>query len=216
MAMTTGSEFDEPTTQDPGVPPRPPQGDAGGEGARTTRRRRPLVIVGSILAGLVLVAILAGVLLGVTHSSYYIPSRSMAPTLEPGDRILVDEASDASRGDIVVVQNPDGPTAGRVPTIVKRVIGLPGETVVIDQDQVIIDGHPLSEPYLADGTVTQSIGPHGCPPSDPCVIPEGDMWLMGDNRGDSKDSRYFGPVPESTIKGRADFRYWPVDRVGSL
>ena len=48
------------------------------------------------------------------------------------------------------------------------------------------------------------------------MIPDGDVWLMGDNRGDSKDSRYFGPVPESTIKGRADFRYWPPSRAGSL
>ena len=110
-----------------------------------------------------------------------------------------------SRGDIVVAHNPDASNTG-VSSIVKRVIGLPGETVTIDDDHVIIDGHVLIEPYLEEGMPTLAVGPHPCVPSDPCVIPDGQVWLMGDNRTDSKDSRYFGPVPQSDIVGRADFR----------
>ena len=81
---------------------------------------------------------------------------------------------------------------------------------------MIIDGHVLIEPYLEEGMPTLAVGPHPCVPSDPCVIPDGQVWLMGDNRTDSKDSRYFGPVPRSDIVGRADFRYWPLSRTGSL
>ena len=98
-------------------------------------------------------------IVGVTHSSYYIPSTSMAPTLEPGDRILVDKGTDVSRGDIVVAHNPDVSNTG-VSSIVKRVIGLPGETVTIDDDHVIIDGHVLIEPYLEEGMPTLAVGPH--------------------------------------------------------
>jgi signal peptidase I len=207
--MTGGAELGEWSAQDLQIPP-----DAQ-KAKKMSASKRALLIVGAILGGLLLVAFLGGFVLGMTHSSYYIPSKSMAPALEPGDRLFVDKGTDVSRGDIVVVHNPDASTQG-VSSIVKRVIGLPGETVTIADDHVVIDGRVLNEPYLAEGTSTQAIGPHPCSPSDPCVIPDGDVWLMGDNRTDSKDSRYFGPVAQASVIGRADYRYWPLSRAGSL
>jgi len=205
--MTDGAGFGEGSAQDLRV--QPDKVNATGKGSR-----RALLIVGSILGALVLLAFLGGVLLGITHTSYYIPSKAMAPSLQPGDRILVDKGTGASRGDIVVAHNPDG--APGIPTIVKRVIGLPGETVTIQDNHVVIDGHVVDEPYLAEGTVTEAIGPNGCQPSDPCVIPDDAVWLLGDNRSDSKDSRYWGAVPTSSIIGRADVLFWPLSRAGSL
>ena len=163
--------------------------------------------------------LLAALSLVTAVKGYYIPSRSMEPALEPGDRILVDsdehDVTTIDRGDIVVVTAPKGETFG-VTTLVKRVIGLPDETVTIDGGHVLIDGHVLDEPYLAPDVPTLGVGSHPCPPSDPCHIPDDAVWLMGDNRTDSKDSRFFGPVAESTIVGRAFARYWPLGRIGSL
>jgi signal peptidase I len=170
-----------------------------------------LVIVGAVAVALAIKV--------TSIQAFYIPSKSMVPTLEVGDRVLVNKWSyrvhDVNRGDIVVFERPDGETSN-IKDLIKRVIALPGETVTIDDNHVLIDGHVLDEPYLPQGTLTQSVGTYPCPPTDPCKIPEGDVWFMGDNRTDSKDSRYFGPVPESKIVGRAFFRLWPLDRIGAL
>jgi signal peptidase I len=88
------------------------------------------------------------------------------------------------------------------------VIGLPGETVQGRDGRVYIDGLVLVEPYLPSGTVTTSFGP--------VTVPRGDLWVMGDNRGDSIDSRSFGPLPAKTVIGRAIWRVWPVWRPAFL
>jgi signal peptidase I len=185
------------------------------EGGRTGLRRA-LVVTGAVLGALVVLAFLSGLLVATKMSGYWIPSAAMSPTLQPGDRVLVskraDRGSDVARGDIVVFPDPGG-TALKV---VKRVVGLPGETVSFDGGRLLIDGSPVDEPYLATGTTTEVAGPNPCPASDPCAVPAGQVWVMGDNRSNSKDSRWFGPVPQSTIIGRVDFRYWPAGRVGTL
>jgi signal peptidase I len=124
-----------------------------------------------------------------------------------GDRILVDKLSyhlhDVHRGDIVVFGKPPGEDAGpNVKDLVKRVIGLPGDTVSSVAGQVDINGTPLKEPWLVKGTVTTGIQEQKIPP--------GEYWVMGDNRSDSQDSRFFGPIPKSLIVGRVVMKIWPV------
>jgi signal peptidase I len=92
--------------------------------------------------------------------------------------------------------------------LIKRVIGLPGETVEGSHGVVYINGERLVEPYLPEGTETSSFGP--------VVIPPGDVWVMGDNRSDSSDSRVFGAIPRSTIVGRAIWRVWPLNHISFL
>jgi signal peptidase I len=154
--------------------------------------------------------------------TFYIPSGSMEPTLKLGDRILVDKLSyhlhGVGRGDIVVFATPplEPPIPG-VQDLVKRVIGLPGETISFVYGQVRINGKPLHEPWLPRGTVTTYTTPQipGCSPAaQGCKIPRNEYFVMGDNRGDSQDSRYFGPIPSSLIVGRVFLRIYPINHIG--
>ena len=151
--------------------------------------------------------------------AFRIPSDSMTPTLQKGDRVLVNKWSyrlhDVHRGDIVVFDKPNDPSLTE-DHLIKRVIGLPNETVTIDGGHVIIDGRILNEPYLPEGTSTMAVGTHPCDPANPCHIPDDQVWVMGDNRTFSHDSRYFGPIPQSLIVGRAFVLLWPPSRLGSL
>ncbi len=141
--------------------------------------------------------------------TYFIPSPSMEPTLLVGDRILVNKLSyhlhGVSRGDIVVFATP--PKEKSDPTIkdlVKRVIGLPGDTISSSGGRVYINGRPLPEPFLPPGTVTTGIATQRIPPNE--------YFVMGDNRSDSQDSRFFGPISRSLIVGRVVVRIWPFSR----
>ena len=99
--------------------------------------------------------------------------------------------------------------------LVKRVIGLPGQTVSLSGGHVLINGKLLAQPWLPPAVRTQTYpGPSFQPYSlhHPYVVPQGDVYVMGDNRPDSCDSRYWGPVPESTIVGKVDVRIWPLSR----
>jgi signal peptidase I len=140
--------------------------------------------------------------------TFYIPSQSMEPTLMVGDRILVDKLSyhlhSVHRGDIVVFGRPPGESAG-VKDLVKRVIGLPGDVISSAGGHVLIDGKPLSEPWLARGVVTTDITPQ--------TIKANYYFVMGDNRTDSQDSRFFGPIPGSLIVGHVVMRIWPLSAV---
>jgi len=130
----------------------------------------------------------------------------MEPTLLVGDRILVDKLSyhlhDVHRGDIVVFGKPPGENDPDVSDLVKRVIGLPGETISSQGGRVDINGKPLNEPWLPRGTVTTGI--------ETMTIPANEYFVMGDNRSDSQDSRFFGPIPRSLIVGRVVLRIWPL------
>ncbi len=142
--------------------------------------------------------------------SYIIPSPSMEPTLMIGDRILVDKLSyhlhDVGRGDIVVFAKPPKELADpTIKDLVKRVIGLPGDVIWSSGGRVYIDGKPLSEPWLPPGTVTTGITRQKVPPNE--------YFVMGDNRSDSQDSRFFGPIPRSLIVGRVVLRIWPLSHV---
>lgn len=162
-----------------------------------------LLILGALLIALLIKSFL--------FQAFYIPSESMVPALQENDRVLVNKMSyrlgDVSRGDIVVFEAPPGTDDG-IKDLVKRVIGLPGETVEGRDGTVYVDGRPLDEGYLPEGTVTGAFAPETVPPDQ--------YWVMGDNRPASRDSRYFGFVPEDDLVGRVFVRIWPITRIGIM
>ncbi len=156
--------------------------------------------------------------------SFSIPSLSMYPTLQVGDRIIVDKLSyhlhAVHRGDIVVFRRP--PLEDQeYADLVKRVIGLPGETISAKNGHIYIDGKRLSEPWLPPGPDAYS-GPLPGDPNEqfnlpgPVKIPAGEYYVMGDNRTDSEDSRFFGPISKSLIVGRAVAVVWPISHIKGL
>jgi signal peptidase I len=203
-----------PVVSVPDLPPtRPPDTRAAPERDAPTppptlgRRRRGRRW---LIEWAVVLVVAVGVAVGIRTfavQTFYIPSASMQPTLMIGDRILVDKLSyhlhGVHRGDIVVFGKPPGEDAGpEVKDLVKRVIGLPGDTVSSVAGHVDINGKLLPEPWLVKGTVTTGIQEQ--------TIPPGKYWVMGDNRSDSQDSRFFGPIPKSLIVGRVVMKIWPV------
>jgi signal peptidase I len=205
--------------------PAPEGGPETGEESPAKTRNTARVLIEWVALILAAVVIAIGVRTFL-FQAFYIPSESMVPTLEVGDRVLVNKLSydlhDVNRGDIVVFES--GPNARWANAghddLVKRVIGLPGETVTGCNGGVCINGRSLDEGYLPDGTVTQfPTAIRGCaagsPPSG-CTVPAGRIFVLGDNRPRSQDARYNGPVKESSIVGRVFVRIWPVNRLGFL
>lgn len=175
-------------------------------------------------AGLVILVALAVALLLRTFvvQTFFIPSGSMEPTLQIGDRILVNKLSyhlhSVNRGDIVVFSRPPAEDCGgpEVDDLVKRVIGLPGETISLSGGYVDINGKRLDETWLpASRQGVTGEGPPGTPYdlARPYRIPTNDYFVMGDNRTDSCDSRYWGTVQRSLIIGKVELRIWPIGRV---
>jgi signal peptidase I len=173
-----------------------------------------------VLAVAVVVAIL---LRTFVIQTFFIPSGSMIPTLEVGDRIVVDKLSydlhRVDRGDIVVFTRPPhehcaGPP---VPDLVKRVIGLPGETISLNgHGRVEINGKLLDEKWLPTSVQgTTYPGPAGTSYNlaRPYKIPRNDYFVMGDARQNSCDSRFWGPIPGSDIVGKVVLRFWPLSSV---
>ena len=202
-----------PNATPPSPTPAPKAGTPRNENWKRSTIEWILVIVGALA--------IAFTLRATSFQVFYIPSGSMEPTLQVGDRVVVNQWSyrlhDVNRGDIVVFSRPEGESAVEVKDLIKRVVGLPGETVTITDNHVLINGEVLDEPYLPQGTKTDGTGtPVPCAPANPCHIPDGQVWVMGDNRTNSSDSRFFGPIPESKIVGRAFVRLWPVGRLGGL
>ena len=199
-----------------------PDPAAGGEGKNGEETPSSRWIVE--LVGVVVVAILIAVLLRTfVVATYSIPSGSMEPTLQVGDRIVVNKLSydlhGVDRTNIVVFSTPPNEDCGGAPVadLVKRVIGLPGEIISLQDGNVYINGRLLPEPFLPPDVRHDTYpGPAGNPYAlqHAYRIPAGDVYVMGDNRPASCDSRYWGPIPESTIVGKVDLRIWPLSRIG--
>ena len=171
--------------------------------------RRLLSLLGEVLSTVLpalVIVLVVNVFLGEARR---VEMQSMEPNLHENQRVIIEKVSyrfhPPRRDDIIVLRLPSlGPTE---PPLIKRVIGLPGETVEITNGQVYINGQPLDEPYLNQKTYP------GMPPR---VVPPNEVFVLGDNRGFSNDSRYFGFVPYSDIIGRACFRYWPLSALGPI
>jgi signal peptidase I len=192
---------------------------AGAEPAEAEpRRRRRWRRALAETAIMILVAVLlVGLVRAFAFQIFWIPSSSMVPTLGVYDRIVVQKAfftwRDVREGDIVVFSHPPldhcgGPQEG---DLVKRVIALPGQTIYSSGNSIYVNGRLLAEPYLPHDD------PLGPPVPDassqhPYRVPPGEFYMLGDNRADSCDSRYWGPVMGSSIVGKVVLVWWHDDR----
>ncbi len=176
---------------------------------RGSRAIRSLVEFVVVLA--IAFALVFGFVKPVVADSFYVDSGSMEPTLHGckgcnNDRVLVNKLayglSDVERGDIVLFDSPL--VVGDV--LIKRVVGLPGDTLEIRNGKLYLNGEPQKEPYLHPDA-------RYSPPFGPVTVPEGHFFAMGDNRTGSTDSRSYGPVPEENLIGEAEVRFWPPGRV---
>ena len=204
-----GRDFNEPI--DWTAAPPPPEGtawsppgapdDPPGQAPRRRRRLR-WVLVGGLI-GLVIVLGVGRVVLDTSFKGYFVPSGANTPTLQPGDHVLVRKGSHVGRGDMIVFVSP---AAQRL--VIMRVVGVAGDHLSDPDGKVFVNGRAAPDAYLAAGTVTQNV--------PDMVVPAGAVYVLGDNRGDSADSRAYGPVPTGQIKGRLVFRYWPLSRIGGV
>ena len=218
----------------PETTPSPSDDGSAESGTKESSKRKqlPFWLEFPLLVGVaLLVAILIKTFL---FQAFYIPSGSMENTLEVNDRVLVNklayQVGDIQRGDVIVFDDPRGGFGQADETVVdsalrnllesiglsaprsefiKRVIGLPGETVEGRDGVVTIDGVPLDEPYLKDPSAP--IAPFG-----PIKVPSHALFVMGDNRSESQDSRFFGPIPTEDVVGNAFVIIWPPSRWGGL
>ena len=191
----------------------------------------------SLVELVTIVAVALGLALGIQAflvKPFRIPSESMVPTLEIGQRVLVDRVSfrfgDPDRGDIVVFKPPAGadqtmcgverPSDQACPketpersdtNFIKRVVGVPGDHLKVMGGRVFIDGKQQDEPFIRPDD-SCSI----CNLPEEITIPKGHFFMMGDNRGESADSREWGPIPEKWIIGKAFVTYWPPGKIGTL
>ncbi len=170
-----------------------------------------VIIVGAILVALIVKTFFV--------QAFWIPSDSMVPALITDDRVLVNKLSyrlhDVNRGDLIVFERPDcdDPAEPEIKDLIKRVVALGGEQVHGRDGRVHVNGRVLEEPYLPVGAVTHDFGPYS--------VPAGHLWVMGDNRGISKDSRFlcndtFTPIDEDSVIGRAFLQVWPVRSIETL
>jgi len=225
-------------TDGPGPGGGDPDAAAAGDAPapRAKRNSKRAFIEWGIL--IVVAIVIAIVIKTFLFQAFYIPSESMVPTLEVGDRVLVNKLSydlhDLHRGDIVVFAAEPNVLWHRanIDDLVKRVIALPGETITqCETNRVCIDGRLLDESYLPKGTITNI--PTTLPsittaagkqvlvcdresPKGGCTVPAGKVFVMGDNRTNSQDARANGPIKESSIVGRVFLRIWPPGRIGFM
>lgn len=171
----------------------------------------------SFVTMVVFVLVFSWALHAFVFQPYKIPSGSMETTIMTGDMLFSEKISyyfrDPEPGDIVTFADPELP--GR--TLIKRVVATGGQTVDLVDGKVVVDGTVLNEPYT-DGKPSYPLdtSARGVSVSYPYTVPEGSLWLMGDNRTNSQDSRYFGAVPETSVTGRALAVYWPLESIGML
>jgi signal peptidase I len=218
-----------------GLPPAPPGVEPPPYHKEDEKQPGLLAVLRETVVLVALAVLLAVVFKTFLIAAFYIPSGSMESTLNISDRVLVEKVSyrfgDIERGDVIVfvhdepgveVPGPSNPVAGFLSSLgqavgvvppsdrdfIKRVIGLPGDTINCRGGKLFRNGRPVTEPYLDPGTPTES-----CTRT---TVPPGQLFVMGDNRDNSQDSRVFGPIQESDVVGRAFVRIWPLTHTGWL
>jgi signal peptidase I len=186
----------------------------------THRRLRSGLEWAAVVIGALVVALVVKTFL---FQAFFIPSASMEPTLSEGDRVLVNKISydlhDVHRGDVIVFElssedvGPDG-----IKDLIKRVIGLPGDVIETREGVVYVNDRAVEEPYLAEGTITGDPEDSQNPAIERQTVPDDHVFVLGDNRSNSADSRYpnRGPIPVDTIVGRAFVVVWPPGDIGTL
>lgn len=175
----------------------------------TEKEENPLV---ELLKTLVSAGILAIGIRACVAEARFIPSESMLPTLEIDDRLIIEKISyrfrKPKRGDVVVFSPTDTLKAQNYKdAFIKRVIGIPGDVVKVENGNVFVNNQKLTEKYIEEPPDYQY---------PPVTVPEGQYFVLGDNRNNSLDSHYWGFVPLENLIGRAAVRFWPPDRLGSL
>jgi signal peptidase I len=187
----------------------PQQPDSQGSLEKKSPQENPWLEVGKTL---VTAGILAFGIRTFVAEARYIPSSSMIPTLQINDRLIIEKLSyhwqKPQRGDIVVFS----PTKALVQqnyhdAFIKRIIGIPGDTVQVKNRKVYVNDRPLTENYIEEAP-NYDFGP--------VLVPENQYLVLGDNRNNSYDSHYWGFVPRDNIIGRAIVRFWPLDRIGAI
>jgi signal peptidase I len=189
------------------------QGFETGVGPEGRPGRRSSREAGGFLEFLIILAVAFVLVFGVVRpfvlEAFYIPSESMVPTLEVGDRVFVNKFiyrfAEPERGDIIVFESVNGGEDD----LIKRVVALPGDEIEVRNGTLLVNGKEQEEPYLNRGLPFN--GSYG-----PTEVPEGEVFVMGDNRANSADSRVFGPLPVENIEGEAFMRFWPPSRIGPL
>ena len=177
--------------------------------------KRPLGCLFEVVETLVLTLVIFLIIQNFVAQPYRVQQQSMEHTLEPDQYVLVDKLTPRftpyKRGDIVVFTPPEAWAREDGTPYIKRVIGQPGDVVEVKDGGVYVNGQKLDEPYIYEGQSTD-------PLSDVTrwTVGAGELFVMGDHRQNSQDSRAFGPVPEKNIIGRAWLRYWPIGTFGIL
>jgi signal peptidase I len=194
--MTERPYYEEQQFRTSGEERRPPRKKSGGA-------LEYLIIL------LVSFALVFGFVRPFVMEAFWIPSGSMIPTLEIGDRVLVNKFiyrfTEPNRGDIIVFESVDNPDED----LIKRVVALPGDTVAVRRGHLLLNGERQREPYLNKKLPDRSFYAK-------TKVRKGHVFVMGDNRGNSADSRVFGPLPKKNIEGEAFLRFWPPQRIGLL
>jgi signal peptidase I len=166
---------------------------------RRSKKRLLLLLIPTLAAGLWYCSYAVGYVANLR--AFVVPGGSMAPAIQPGDRITVDtRGGTPNRGEIWAFHGPNS-------TLIKRVIGLPGETIEVADGRVLIDGKALDEPYLAS-PMTYTMSPISLGPDQ--------YFMLGDSRNASADSHVWGPLHKSKFIGRAETRFWPKGRIGPV
>lgn len=167
------------------------------------------------IESLVIALVLALIIRAFVVQAFKIPTGSMRPTLLEGDRILVNKFiykfKEPERGDIIVFKFP----GDEKKDFIKRLIATPGEIVEIRDGQIYIDEEMVEEPFNIKQIHYYNKTPYGSV-GKKIKVPEGQYYVLGDNSSSSKDSRYWGFVPQKSVKGKAFFLYWPIRRIRTV
>ena len=186
----------------------PPGVERGGDDDEASPHRSSSARIFVDWVVVIVIALLVAFLVrGFVLAHFVVDGSSMSPTLESGDRVFVNKLSyrlhDPNRGDVVVLHQISGASER---DLIKRIIGLPGEEIEMRSCQVFIDGAALSEPYLDPATRNGNCGGD----FEPVQVPAASVFVMGDNRGGSQDSRQLGPIDRDDLVGRAFVVFWPT------